>query len=66
VCRKWGNWHWRHAKPGPERTSYICNSVAVALCVAMLTAVLSFFPGEYNRLGPFEVFAVRLTLVVDQ
>ncbi|CAM9400869.1 unnamed protein product, partial [Hapterophycus canaliculatus] len=54
LGRKWGK-HSIRAVPS-RRWEYVRAATAVACLAATMTAVLSFFPGEFTRLTPLTTF----------
>ncbi|CAM9694278.1 unnamed protein product [Sphacelaria rigidula] len=54
LARKWGKHHINHDKE--RRWEYVRASTKIACLVATITAVLTYFPGEYTRTRSLEKF----------
>lgn len=54
LARRWGKYSIRYNKD--RKWEYVRASTRVACLVATVTAVLSYFPGEFTRTKPFATF----------
>jgi H+/Cl- antiporter ClcA len=50
------SWNLRLARNPAQRWQFVRRTVIVSSSVAFISSMLMFFPGEYNRSGPFALF----------